>query len=469
MKKSILITLLSVSTTVFSQVGINTDAPKATLDVMGEPANASSLDGIIAPRLVGEELRAKTYTPDQKGALVYITVSDTAPSGQTIDVTSEGYYYSDGTKWVKLNNGAEGASAEPWYNAATNAPATANTQNIYQMGKVGVMLNNPTALHHIYNNDSSVNPFTVEADNADRFQGNDSYFYGYGTSMTPGLFFLSAKGTKANPLPMEHGNLMGEYNFGGYLSTGWNSTLVSVRGSYDGDGTTGDSSLDFLTDSIVKMKLAYNGNLGIGTTIPTERLDNSGITRLRMLPLNGATNAINTTSTGAVSAAQDQTFTATKTLVADDNGVVGTVSGLPQAVTPTTGSTIVKVIYSDTDADATKTVTIGDMIFRFDNASGTWSPQMALNSPMAKTVYVGMNQQYATNGFEYNNWTKTFTTGNATIFQNIATDSSNTIVNYELNIFHIVDVNANAYYRVTFYVSGPSSGNKAFVIVAEKF
>ncbi|ANF52065.1 hypothetical protein A0O34_16765 [Chryseobacterium glaciei] len=163
-------------------------------------------------------------------------------------------------------------AGQPWNNVADNTSATANTHNIYQMGKIGIMTNNPTGLLNIYNNSSLTNALTVESDNAGSDAGNDSYFYGYGTSKTPGLFFLSANGTKASPTILGTGNLMGEYNFGGYLSSGWNYSLASVRGAYDGDGTTLDSSLDFLTSSTVRMKILANGNVGIGTSVAKSKV-----------------------------------------------------------------------------------------------------------------------------------------------------------------------------------------------------
>jgi len=49
------------------------------------------------------------------------------------------------------------AANEPWFNAATNTAATANTQNIYQMGNVGVGTTNPTAKMTI---DAGNNPGT---------------------------------------------------------------------------------------------------------------------------------------------------------------------------------------------------------------------------------------------------------------------------------------------------------------------
>ncbi|WP_415328972.1 hypothetical protein [Chryseobacterium sp. MMS23-Vi53] len=83
-----------------AQVGINTNQGQATLDVVGFPSNTAKLDGIIAPRLTGNQLRAKNYTTAQIGALVYVTAADPAPAGQTVNVTNSGYYYFDGSIWV---------------------------------------------------------------------------------------------------------------------------------------------------------------------------------------------------------------------------------------------------------------------------------------------------------------------------------------------------------------------------------
>ncbi|MBT0572960.1 hypothetical protein J5312_05580 [Riemerella anatipestifer] len=71
-----------------AQVGINTPNPKATLDVVGKASDADALDGIIPPRLKGVDLKAKTYTLEQQGAIVYVTTPDTNPSAQTMNVTS---------------------------------------------------------------------------------------------------------------------------------------------------------------------------------------------------------------------------------------------------------------------------------------------------------------------------------------------------------------------------------------------
>jgi len=101
----------SVDGTTFSvdaandRAGIGTITPQATLDVVGKPTVTTAFDGIIAPRITGNQLSPKLYTAAQTGAIIYATSADTTPSGQTVNVTSSGYYYFDGSVWVKFNSG----------------------------------------------------------------------------------------------------------------------------------------------------------------------------------------------------------------------------------------------------------------------------------------------------------------------------------------------------------------------------
>ncbi|WP_326983978.1 hypothetical protein VUJ46_05395 [Chryseobacterium sp. MYb264] len=91
--------LLSVNT--YSQVGINTESPKATLDVLGKPTLATAADGVIAPRLTGDQLKAKdgVYLADQIGTLVYVTQAVTTASLKTAKVDKPGYYMFNGDTW----------------------------------------------------------------------------------------------------------------------------------------------------------------------------------------------------------------------------------------------------------------------------------------------------------------------------------------------------------------------------------
>ena len=88
--------------TLQAQVGVGTILPKATMDITGEPTVTSALDGVIAPRLTGAQLRAKTYTAAQTAAIVYVNLADPSPAGQTVNVTEVGYYYFNGTLWIRM-------------------------------------------------------------------------------------------------------------------------------------------------------------------------------------------------------------------------------------------------------------------------------------------------------------------------------------------------------------------------------
>ncbi|PWN68845.1 hypothetical protein C1631_012220 [Chryseobacterium phosphatilyticum] len=76
--------------------------------------------------------------------------------------------------------------------------------------------------------------------------------------------------------------------------------------------------------------------VGIKTINPSEMLDVNGIERIRELPRHQMNNSIFTKPDGSRSNNQDQTFIATRTLVADANGVLGYIDGLPGGIVPST-------------------------------------------------------------------------------------------------------------------------------------
>lgn len=107
MKKNyFILCILMIGGSFYAQVGINTPAPNATLDVAASPTDLTKTDGFIAPRLKGSELKAKdaNYTAPQTGAIVYVTEALTPANttAKTVNVTTLGYFYFDGSVWQKM-------------------------------------------------------------------------------------------------------------------------------------------------------------------------------------------------------------------------------------------------------------------------------------------------------------------------------------------------------------------------------
>ena len=106
MKKTLLILISVCGLYTNAQVGINTTEPKATLDITGSATNLTKIDGVIPPRLTGDELKAKDalYGLSQDGVMVYVTAAANPVSVKTVNVLEKGLYYYNHTLgvWLKF-------------------------------------------------------------------------------------------------------------------------------------------------------------------------------------------------------------------------------------------------------------------------------------------------------------------------------------------------------------------------------
>jgi len=125
MKNFIIIAFSLFSLTVYAQVGINTNSPKASLDISAKTTDGSRPEGLIAPRLTGNQIQAgdAQYGTAQKGAILYATSAATSPSIKTANITAEGYYYFDGSAWQKITGGASAGDTtnDAWINDTANS------------------------------------------------------------------------------------------------------------------------------------------------------------------------------------------------------------------------------------------------------------------------------------------------------------------------------------------------------------
>jgi len=99
----------------YAQVTIGAlDEPKATLDVTATFLVDNAPAGIIPPRI--ERLALNTYEakygPNQNGAIVYVTVLNDIAQNKTVNVTTTGLYYFDGSLWQPVGGGS---NQQEWF------------------------------------------------------------------------------------------------------------------------------------------------------------------------------------------------------------------------------------------------------------------------------------------------------------------------------------------------------------------
>lgn len=161
--KRIILLILGISSIGFiqAQIGVNTSTPQVSLDVQAGAIDATTAEGMSAPRLTLAQLSSKDarYLADQTGALVYVTDVTGTATAKTRNVISTGYYYFDGTLWQTAGPDKSlrflympsivlpTDTSDPAYNAGTQT-FTVNLYGIYstQFGMpAGSSIKSPTS------------------------------------------------------------------------------------------------------------------------------------------------------------------------------------------------------------------------------------------------------------------------------------------------------------------------------------
>ncbi|GAA4152963.1 hypothetical protein GCM10022217_08190 [Chryseobacterium ginsenosidimutans] len=148
MRKLFLLAFVSFSAQIFAQVGVNTPTPAATLDITAkEPTGTfNTVDGVLVPRV--DRQRAQSMTSVPTSTMIYVNnISTGTATGTTANVNAIGFYYFDGTAWVKMatGNGVNIYNADGSLAGVRNVNLNGNNLGFTGTGNVGVGIATPTA------------------------------------------------------------------------------------------------------------------------------------------------------------------------------------------------------------------------------------------------------------------------------------------------------------------------------------
>ncbi|AYZ36280.1 tail fiber domain-containing protein [Chryseobacterium indologenes] len=137
---------VSMSSSMYSQagkIGINTVNPKATLDINAKTDGSSQAEGLLIPRLTGDQIQTMTSNiqPVTESLMIYATAAPASPTSKVSKITQPGYYFWNGNNWesVGINSNiytADGSITTPL--AARNVDLNGKNLVFSGNGSVGI-------------------------------------------------------------------------------------------------------------------------------------------------------------------------------------------------------------------------------------------------------------------------------------------------------------------------------------------
>lgn len=201
------------------------------------------------------------------------------------DDTANELKVCNGTSWVAVGTGtgsiAAGAASEVQFrDSGTGAFAADSAFRYDPAAHILTISPNPATLSqapftntvlHLSNVDGSAPRLLMEA-------------FSNGSTTAPNFSMRSANGTGAAPLALRNEDILGQLTFTGHNGTSFATARSAIRGTATEDWTPTANGADLrfhttpngTADVIEAMRIANNGNVGIGTTTPQSVLQVAG-------------------------------------------------------------------------------------------------------------------------------------------------------------------------------------------------
>lgn len=261
-----------------AQVGIGTSTPKSLLDIpASNQASPSYNDGLLIPRI--DAFPDIDPGADQDGMIVFLTT----PSGSF----NKGFHYWDNTpkKWV--------AHSGEWTDGLVSQVRGDFNDNLIYANQAG---GNGTDVVILDSGQMGIGTSTPEESIELKFEGdNDIQISSVSPPNAPNLIFYTTGGTDfSNRAFLIDDDDIGYVTGKAWTGSGKSSDISNIKMIADGTHSANSypTKIQFSvtaagdnTDSTsgMEMTIRSNGDVGIGTEDPTQRLDVAGDVRIRNL------------------------------------------------------------------------------------------------------------------------------------------------------------------------------------------